>query len=143
MRTWTHNRQRLNCTSVYKEKKTVDLTAPSLTMDTNMKALLCVRTLCSAVSAYPDLRGAIVHSGRGSQYTSQVCRAAVERYGTRQSMNSDGGRYHDNARCESMWARMKGELFYDRFDPELLNIEELKALIWRCFMRYSTPQNLV
>ena len=29
-------------------------------------------------------------------------------------MNSDGGRCHDNARCESMWARLKDELFYSR-----------------------------
>ena len=26
------------------------------------------------------------------------------------SMNSDGGRCHDNARCEAMWARRKEEL---------------------------------
>ena len=26
----------------------------------------------------------------------------------------DEGRCHDNARCESMWARMKNELFYSR-----------------------------
>ena len=29
-------------------------------------------------------------------------------------MNSVGGRCHDNTRCESMWARMKDELFYSR-----------------------------
>jgi len=51
-------------------------------------------------------------------------------------MNSDGGRCHDNARCESMWARMKSELLYDRFDSEKLTVEALKSLVWRCFMRY-------
>ena len=25
--------------------------------------------------------------------------------------NSDGGRCHDNAKCESMWAKMKEEVF--------------------------------
>ena len=49
-------------------------------------------------------------------------------------MNSDGGRCHDNARCESMWARMKSELLYDRFDSESLTVEELKTRIWRYFM---------
>ena len=70
-----------------------------LAMDDNMRAGLCVRTLKSAATAYPALRGAIIRSDRGSQYTSKSCRAAVERYDVRQSMNSDGGRCHDNARC--------------------------------------------
>ena len=38
-------------------------------------------------------------------------------------MNGDDGRCHDNARCESMWARMKSELFYHRIDPETLTVE--------------------
>lgn len=113
-----------------------DLTVLGLTMDTNMRAQLCVRTLCGAAAAYPALRGAIVHSDRGSQYTSGTYRAAALQYGIRQSMNSDGGRCHDNARCESMWARMKSELFYGRLDPERLTVEELKTLIWRYFMSY-------
>ena len=113
-----------------------DLTVLGLAMDDNMRAELCVRTLNNAVAAYPLLRGAIVHSDRGSQYTSGAYRAAVERHAVRQSMNSDGGRCHDNARCESMWARMKSELFYGRFDPESLTVEELKTMIWRYFMSY-------
>lgn len=52
-------------------------------------------------------------------------------------MNSAGGRCHDNARCESMWARMKEELFYSRNDKsEKYTIEELKTMIWRYFMSY-------
>jgi putative transposase len=39
-------------------------------MADNMKAGLCVDTLKSAIIAYPGLRGAIIHSDRGSQYTS-------------------------------------------------------------------------
>lgn len=46
-------------------------------------------------------------------------------------MNSAGGRCHDNARCESMWARMKEELIYGRYDTERMTVEELKTLIWR------------
>ena len=113
-----------------------DLTVLSLAMDVNMKAELCVRTLDSAAAAYPELRGAIIHSDRGSQYTSGAYRAAVEKHGIRQSMNSDGGRCHDNARCESMWARMKTELFYDRIEPESMTVEQLKTLIWRYFISY-------
>lgn len=51
-------------------------------------------------------------------------------------MNSAGGRCHDNARCESMWARMKEELFYNRYDTGKMTIEELNPLIWRYFISY-------
>ena len=60
----------------------------------------------------------------------------AEKYGIRQSMNSDGGRCHDNARCESMWARMKTELFYGRIEPESMTVEQLKTLVWRYFISY-------
>ena len=84
----------------------------------------------------PDLRGCIIHSDRGSQYTSEIYRNAISKYGIIQSMNSAGGRCHDNARCESMWARMKEELLYGRYNTEKLTIEELKTIIWRYFMSY-------
>lgn len=64
----------------------------------------------------------------GSQYTSQIYREAVCKYGIHQSMNSAGGRCHDNARCESMWARMKSELLYDRYDTEKMTTDELRTL---------------
>ncbi len=98
-------------------------------MDTNMKASLCEQTLDNAVRSYPALRGAVIHSDRGTQYTSEVYRRAAAKYGILQSMNSTGGRCHDNARCESMWARMKGELLYGRYDTEKMTVEELKTLI--------------
>lgn len=46
-------------------------------------------------------------------YKEQSVKSALE-IGVKQSMNSAGGRCNDNARCESMWARMKNELFYSR-----------------------------
>ncbi len=113
-----------------------DAAVLGLAMDTNMKAVLCERTLDNAVHSYPALRGAIVHSDRGTQYTSEAYRKASAKYGIRQSMNSAGGRCHDNARCESMWARMKEELLYDRHNTEEMTIEELKTLIWRYFISY-------
>lgn len=107
-----------------------------LAMEDNMKATLCEHTLDNAMLAYPDLRGAIIHSDRGTQYTSKQYRKAIAKYGIQQSMNSVGGRCHDNARCESMWARMKSELLYDRYDTESMTIVELKVLIWRYFISY-------
>lgn len=61
----------------------------------------------------------------------------MARSGLHQSMNSAGGRCHDNARCESIWARMKAELFYSRQDKsENYSVEELKTKVWRYFMSY-------
>ena len=49
---------------------------------------------------------------------------------------NSGGRCHDNARCEAMWARMKEGLLYGRYDTKKMTIEELKTLIWRYFIIY-------
>ena len=52
-------------------------------------------------------------------------------------MNSDGRRCYDNARCESMWARMKEEVFYNRNrKSQNYTISELKSMIRRYFMSY-------
>ena len=107
-----------------------------LAMADNMRAELCVETLKNARLAYPEITGAIIHSDRGGQYTSETYREAIRRYEIQQSMNSAGGRCHDNALCESMWGRMKEELLYGRFDTEKMTIEELKGLIWRYYMSY-------
>ena len=113
-----------------------DLAVLGLAMATNMKAPLYARTLRKAHKTYPGIKGAICHSDRGVQYTSDCYRRAVRYCHITQSMNSDGGRCHDNARCESMWARMKSELLYDRYDTEKMTVTELKELIWRYYMRY-------
>lgn len=114
-----------------------DLLVCGLAMDTNMKAALCTETVSGALKLHPELKRAVLHSDRGSQYTSDEYRRKIAIYGIRQSMNSAGGRCHDNARCESMWARMKVELFYSRKDkPENYTIEELKTKIWRYYMSY-------
>lgn len=113
-----------------------DLTVLGLSMDTNMKARLCVNTLDNAYRAYPKLMGTIIHSDRGTQYTSTEYRNVINKYGIQQSMNSDGGRCHDNARCESMWARMKEELLYGRYNTKEMTVEDLKILIWRYFISY-------
>lgn len=113
-----------------------DSSVLGLAMDTTMKATLCVQTLENTAKAYPGICGAIIHSDRGSQYTSQLYRDVIRRYVIRQSMNSGSGRCHDNARCESMWARMKTELLYERYDTEKMTIDELKTIIWRYFISY-------
>ena len=114
-----------------------DASVLGLAMADNMRAELCVQTVENAVRAYPSLKGAVLHSDRGSQYTSGKYRKIIGKYGFVQSMNSAGGRCHDNARCESFWARMKEELFYSRNrKSENYTIKELKSLIWRYFISY-------
>lgn len=111
-----------------------DLGVLGLSMSDNMKTELCTSTIENMVKSNPSVCGMILHSDRGIQYTSASYRAELSRHGIIQSMNSDGGRCHDNARCEAMWARMKEELLYD--DTKQMTIEELKTLIWRYFIIY-------
>ena len=113
-----------------------DMAVIGLAMDINMKTELCIRTVENAIKMHPELRGAILHRDRGAQYTSEQYRRILRLYGIKQSMNSDGGRCHDNARCESMWARMKTELIYNRYDTEKMSVEEVKILVWRYFIGY-------
>ena len=114
-----------------------DLMPLGIAIEDNMRASLCCRTIENAKKAYPDIKGCIIHSDRGSQYTSEEYREVIDKYGIIQSMNSAGGRCHDNARCESMWARMKEELFYIRDDKtENYTMAELKTMIRRYFMSY-------
>ena len=73
-----------------------DLLPNGLAMTDHMRAELCCETLKNASLRYPEIRGAIIHSDRGSQYTSAAYRAAIQKYGIVQSMNSARGRCHDN-----------------------------------------------
>ncbi len=54
-------------------------------------------------------KDAIIHSDRGSQYSSRGFRKLLSRHGLRQSMSGKGNCY-DNAQAESFWARLKTEL---------------------------------
>ena len=89
-----------------------------LAMETTMKATLCQHTVENAFITYSEIRGTVLHSDRGTQYTSELYRSTLRKYEIIQSMNSAGGRCHDNARCKSMWSRLKIELLYDRYNSE-------------------------
>ncbi|HVN47496.1 MAG TPA: DDE-type integrase/transposase/recombinase, partial [Bacteroidota bacterium] len=58
----------------------------------------------------PDA-GLILHSDRGSQYTSQEVKHLAEAYGIRQSMGATGSCY-DNAVTESFFHTLKTEHIY-------------------------------
>lgn len=117
-----------------------DLGVVGLAMSDHMKAELCVSTIKNACIAYLGIRGEVLHSDRGSP--SAPYRAELQHCGIIQSMNRAGGRCHDNARCEAMWARMKEELLYGRYDTKQMTIDELKTLIWRYYMIYWNTRRI-
>lgn len=57
-------------------------------------------------------KDAIIHSDRGSQYSSNNFRKLLSKNDLRQSMSGKGNCY-DNAQAESFWARFKTELLED------------------------------
>ncbi len=52
----------------------------SLAMETTMKADLCIHTLESTLTTYLALEGAIIHSDREIQYTSEAYRQTIRKY---------------------------------------------------------------
>jgi len=121
-----------------------DLLPIGLAMDDNMRAELCEKTIESVAMKYGKtaIKGLIAHSDRGSQYTSELYRNAIRKYEIQQSMNSAAGKCHDNARCESIWGRMKEELIYGRYDTKKMSMEAVKSLVWRYFMGYWSNRRI-
>jgi transposase InsO family protein len=112
-----------------------DNSAWGLSMDDNMKTELVKSSLESALSMNPAMRGAILHSDRGSQYTSSLFRETLAQFGIIQSMNSASGRCYDNAKCESMWGRFKEEKLY-KTDTSKMPMADVKSMVWRYFYSY-------
>lgn len=113
--------------SIFDDIDSADL---GVSISANMQASLCVDMLDNAIMVYTYIKGAIVHSDRGEQYTNQTYRDAVIKHSIIQSMNSAGsvgGRCHDNACCESMWARKRYDLFYGHYDIKKFTKSELKV----------------
>jgi putative transposase len=110
-----------------------DQTCVGLAMGTSMNTDLVLRMLDQMITHHGT--PLLIHSDRGSQYTSHAYRQTLQEHGIQQSMNSAGGRCHDNAKCESMWARFKEEKIY-RMDTTCYTVEELKVIVFRYFMSY-------
>lgn len=104
----------------------------SLCMRDNMKKELCIDTV-HALRNLP-IRGAILHSDRGSQYTSTAFREKLQEMGLRQSLSGVDHCY-DNARMESFFATLKKELLY-RLPTYRMPMEEVKTRIFRYVFIY-------
>jgi transposase InsO family protein len=105
-----------------------------LSMDDNMKKELCIRAFESACGIH-DAHGMILHSDRGSQFTSAAFRNALARHGAVQSM-SGTGRCYDNARMESFFATLKKKKLYKN-RTDRLPMAQVKSIVFR----YIIPQS--
>ena len=104
----------------------------SLEMRSNMKKELCIDTV-KALRRYP-IEGAILHSDRGSQYTSEAFRETLKRMKIQQSLSGVAHCY-DNARMESFFATLKKELLY-RIPTYRMTMEEVKSAVFRYVFTY-------
>jgi putative transposase len=81
-------------------------------------------------------KGLIVHTDRGSQYTSQRFQALLSRYGFVQSMSRKGNPY-DNAIMESFYRTLKRELVQD---AHYENPEQARQDIFRYIELYYNTE---
>jgi len=79
-------------------------------IEESMPTSLVTGSLEKAMKRFPNLKGAIIHSDRGSQYTSHCYHEMLSQYGLRISMGQKGVCY-DNAVIESFWSTLKTECF--------------------------------
>ena len=105
----------------------------SLCMANNMKKELCINTVTAAVGRFP-IRGAILHSDRGSQYTSDAFRRTLAVRGLVQSLSGVAHCY-DNARMESFFATLKKELIY-RIPAYRMRMSEVRTLVFQYVFTY-------
>lgn len=106
----------------------------ALEMRENMKKELCIDTLKQLRNLFPDIKGTILHSDRGSQYTSEAFRKQMNEYGMIQSLSGTGHCF-DNARMESFFATLKKEKIY-RIAAYKLSREKVKTIIFRYVFTY-------
>lgn len=108
----------------------------ALKMRENMKKELCIDT----VKQLGRLKDAILHSDRGSQYTSDAFRAELKKIGILQSLSGTGHCY-DNARMESFFATLKKEKLY-RIPTYRMAREKVKTIIFRYIFGYYNTQRI-
>ncbi len=106
----------------------------ALTMRDNMKKELCIDTVRQLRQQYPNLKGVILHSDRGSQYTSEAFRRELRENGMIQSLSGTGHCF-DNARMESFFATLKKEKIYKTAAYKLTR-EDVKTIIFRYIFVY-------
>jgi len=102
-------------------------------MSKNTETLLVIKTVYQAVQKEKDVQNVILHSDRGTQYTSKLYQDTLDAYGIKSSMSRPGNPY-DNACIESFFSHLKTEAFYPY---SVQNIEDLKAIIDKYIYKYN------
>lgn len=105
----------------------------SLCMRNNMRKELCIDTLNAVLRRY-NINGAILHSDRGSQYTSDAFKDTLRRNNITQSL-SGVNHCFDNARMESFFATLKKELLY-RIPTYKMSMDSVKSEIFKYVFTY-------
>ena len=105
----------------------------SLCMRNNMRKELCIDTFKAAAMRFP-LKGTILHSDRGSQYTSEAFRKALSSSQVTQSL-SGVDHCFNNAQMESFFATLKKELLY-RIPTYRMKMDDVRAIIFRYVFTY-------
>ena len=111
----------------------------SLIMRDNMKKELCIDTLKAVTRRY-KLDGTILHSDRGSQYTSAAFQEELKQAGVIQSLSGVDHCY-DNSRMESFFATLKKELLY-RIPTYRMKREDVKSIIFRYVFTYYNQKRI-
>jgi len=102
----------------------------ALEMRNNMKKELCIDT----IKQLSNVRNAVLHSDRGSQYTSFEFKETLKKRGIIQSL-SGAGHCFDNARMESFFATLKKEKLY-RIPTYRMTRKDVKSIIFRYIFGY-------
>ena len=108
-------------------------------MRDNMKKELCIDTFNDVTKRY-QLDGCILHSDRGSQYTSESFRETLSKAGVDQSLSGVDHCY-DNSRMESFFATLKKELLY-RIPTYRMKRENVKSIIFRYVFTYYNQKRI-
>jgi putative transposase len=107
-------------------------------MSTSANTDLVLGALSMATERCQVCVGAIFHSDRGCQYTSNLFRDAVTAYGMRQSLGSPGQCW-DNAAMESFFASLKKELVVL---PEARSLAALRSNVFEYIETFYNPVRL-
>lgn len=106
----------------------------ALEMRNDMKKELCIDRVKSLCLRYNLADGVILHSDRGSQYTSDAFRDELRKHSITQSLSGTGHCF-DNARMESFFATLKKEKLY-QIPTYRMTREEVRTVIFRYIFTY-------
>lgn len=109
-----------------------------LQMRDNMRKELCIDTVKSVFKKTDG--GVILHSDRGSQYTSEEYRKTLEKLNITQSLSGTGYCF-DNARMESFFATLKKELLY-QIPTYKMKRSEVQSRIFRYIFGYYNTKRI-